>query len=177
MIGIRKLAIEDAIGMLEWMHDKDIQKFFRKNMKDKSLDDVYSFINAFSDIDKSLKLYHEIHFAICDINTNEYYGTISLKNIDDYSDNAEIAIVTRKKCRGMNVGFESMNLVLDYAFNFLKLNKVYLNVLADNNSAVSLYKRCGFQQEGYMKNQVRIGDKYKDLMWFGLQKEDYVCEK
>ena len=41
---LRELKSEDAVGMLEWMHDKDIQKKFQFAAADRTMEDVLKFI-------------------------------------------------------------------------------------------------------------------------------------
>lgn len=45
MIKLRALEPKDAPYMLEWMHDPDIQKGFKRNMLDASMDDVITFVS------------------------------------------------------------------------------------------------------------------------------------
>ncbi|MBD3341242.1 MAG: GNAT family N-acetyltransferase, partial [Candidatus Lokiarchaeota archaeon] len=46
--------------------------------------------------------------------------------------------------------YRAINLILDRAFNQLKLHKVYLLVAEDNDIAKHLYKKCGFLEEGFL---------------------------
>lgn len=104
MILLRELKEEDAELMIEWMHDADIQKGFRKNMMAVTLDDAKKFCRDAKLKDKPSQGTN-CHFAIVDSEDDEYLGTISLKNIDLQSMVAEYAITTRKKASGKGVGF------------------------------------------------------------------------
>ena len=59
-----------------------------------------------------------------------------------------------------------------YAFQELKLHKVYLNVLSENVRAQRFYEKCGFIQEGIAKDAVRIKESYKSLIWYGIFEEN-----
>ena len=103
--------------------------------------DVLSFIQKAREIDKN-KQGSSIHLAVTDEN-DEYLGTISLKNIDYKSKNAEYAISMRQCTKGTGAAYKATKQILDYAFNTLDLEKVYLNVLKENR-AIAFYKKVGF---------------------------------
>ncbi len=153
MIKLRELTENDAIYMLEWMHDPSIQKFFRKNMLKYTLDDAKEFcIN--SDVPSVIKDGCDVHYAIAN-EDNEYLGTISLKNIDLESRSAEYAIAMRKKAQGYGNAYMASVMLLKKAFSEYKLHRVYLNVLANNNKAIKLYEKIGFSCEGEFRDHIK----------------------
>lgn len=158
---LRKLEDKDALNMLEWMHDSNINCNFRFDFSKMTLDDVRNFIqNSFDEKNQ--------HFAIVDEH-NEYMGTISLKNINKVDNNAEYAIVTRTVAHGKGLALEATKEILNYAFNELKLHKVYLNVLEENGRANRFYEKCGFKYEGMSKEILYINGKYHNLNWYAIE--------
>ena len=177
MIHLRELNIKDSKRMLDLMHDRSIQNCFKKNMNAMSLEDTEQFIQKFGNARESLDCNRVLHLAIALDDNDLYVGTVSLKNVDIISKNAEFAIVTMRECRGCGVGKEAMSNMLDIAFNRLQLNKVYLNVISNNITAISLYEKMNFRKEGYMRQQLMINGEYCDLIWYGLLKEEYYGEQ
>lgn len=173
MIRLRELEKKDAPYMLEWMHDPEVQKGFRKNMLSMTLSDAEAFCEKAS-IPEKLVNGSSVHFAIVDDNDDEYLGTISLKNIDLNSRHAEYAISTRKKAHGKGIAKCATGLLLKKAFNEYDLNRVYLSVLADNSVAIRFYEKCGFIPEGVARNHLKINDEYVSLKLYGLLKEEYT---
>lgn len=171
MISLRALQEKDAPLMLEWMHDSEIQKGFKKDMLCASLNDTRNFCIG-SKIPESLSQGDNLHFAIVD-DSDEYLGTISLKSIDLDSKSAEYAIATRKKAHGKGVAYVATGLILKKAFCEYGLHRVYLNVFADNESAIKLYKRCGFSFEGEFREHLNIRGKYMNLKWYGMLESEY----
>lgn len=157
---LRHLNEKDAPLMLEWMHDSEINCNFQADFASSTMESVLSFISdSFNDESRN--------FAFVD-EKDEYLGTISLKNISYKNGNAEYAIVTRKKAQGTGAAMRATQEVLKYAFEELKLHKVYLNVLEDNVRAQKLYEKCGFVYEGSAVDAVRINGQYKTLKWYGI---------
>lgn len=165
-MALRKLEPKDRYGMLEWMQDKDIMACFRMEKDTIDEEKVKNFIeDSFNEKCR--------HYAIVDEH-DEYLGTISLKNIDSANSNAEYAVVLRKQAIGGGVARTATNELLDIAFNELKLQKVYLNVLSNNKRAINFYRKINFKLEGEFKDHVYIGGKYVDLSWYAINKEDYL---
>ncbi len=160
-IELREILHSDAQGMLEWMHDDEINSCFVKDFKNMTYEDVIDFIQS--------KKENDMHLAIC--GDGEYLGTISLKNIDTVS--AEYAISLRGKCIGTGVARIATDKILQIAFNQLKLQKVYLNVLATNERAMKFYRKMGFKYDGILKNHVYLRGNWQNLCFFSMYSDAY----
>ena len=169
-IRLRELKEQDVEGMLEWMHDEEIQKGFRKPML------TYTKKMAMEFIKKSkyeIKEGESIHFAITN-SKDEYLGTISLKNLDLVSYSAEYAVVIRKGVQGKGYAKEATLKLLEKGFIDYGLERIYLNVLSENEKANELYKRCGFVYEGEARKAVAINGIFHSLKWYSMLKEEYI---
>jgi len=167
---LRKLEEKDAEGMLEWMQDKEVQKNFCSGFEKKTRQDVLNFINeaVTEPIDGK-----SIHFAIAD-ERDEYLGTISLKNINLKNRNAEFAISIRKNAQGKGLGYQAIKTLLNMAFNDFGLERVYLNVLSENERAICLYEKCGFSYEGEFRKHLFLRGEFKTLKWYSILREEYI---
>lgn len=66
------------------------------------------------------------------------------------------------------IGTKLLERVIEWAKNSHTLEKIQLNVRASNLSAISLYKKMGFEEEGRLKNRIKIKDRYIDDVIMGL---------
>lgn len=174
MITLREIREEDAEDMLEWMHDTDNQKGFRRNMLDTTLEDAKRFCRE-ARLGENWKQARNIHLAVAD-NKDEYLGTISLKKISLEYRSAEMAISLRKKARGSGIAAEAVRLLLRIGFEELGMHRVYLTVLADNEAAIKLYERCGFIFEGELRDHLFLNGRYVSWKLYGMLDREY-CEK
>lgn len=163
---LRPLEIKDADGMLSWMHDDTINCFFATDFKSFTRDKVLGFIKKSKDDNSCL------HFA-CANEQDEYLGTVSLKNIDETAKNAEYAISFCKLAQGAGAASFASEEILKIAFDELKLERVYLNVITENQRANAFYKKFGFVYEGVFKNHILVNGELKDLNWYRLLKEEF----
>ena len=102
-------------------------------------------------------------------------GLIGLLNIDDVNQKAEYYVsmgdVTYK---GKGIATEASYLLLEYAFEKLHLNKVYLNVDYENTIARKMYEKVGFKEEGLFKEDLWHHGKLIDRVRFAYFKRDWV---
>lgn len=166
---LRKLNECDAEGMLEWMNDPKIQYWFRFQGKQKNREDIIEFIRNAEIQPADGK---SIHYAIAD-DADEYLGTVSLKNMNLSDHNAEYAISLRTKAQGNGIGRLATELLLKKAFEEFSLERVYLNVLADNAKAIRMYKKAGFVYEGESRNSIFLRGEYQTLKWYSMLKSEY----
>ena len=83
-------------------------------------------------------------FSMIEKKTNEFIGNIELMDLD--SDEAELGIAITKDKQELGYGTESINTILEYAFNKLKLKRVFLKAYPFNLRAIHVYKKCGFKE-------------------------------
>lgn len=161
--GIRPLQTKDARLMLEWMKDPSITRFFRFDSANITMEDCRKFIS------EATRDANTLHYAVVDAN-DEYLGTVSLKNIDTNDGTAEYAISMRACAHGSGAAAQGTEEILKVAFDKLHLNRVYLNVLADNGRANAFYKKMDFMFERIEKNAVQINGAYHDLNWYATER-------
>ncbi len=112
-------------------------------------------------------------FVIADRVTMKYLGQCDLMMIDPIARKAELAIVVLSENRNKGVGKEAIDLLLEYAFNDMNLNRVWLKCAKDNAPAIRLYEKAGFQMEGELRNDMFIDGKYVNACIMGILQSEY----
>ena len=163
---LRPLKEKDVDGMLEWMHDVDINRLFATDFGSFSREKVLAFIQSASDES------NDVHRACVDDN-DEYLGTVSLKNIDADAHKAEYAVSFRKCAHGSGAARFATLGILDYGFRELGLKRIYLNVLSDNARANRFYQKMGFIFEGTFTKHLFVDGALRDLNWYRMLSEDF----
>jgi diamine N-acetyltransferase len=63
--------------------------------------------------------------------------------------------------------------MLQYAFEEMKLHRVYLRVFEENVRARKAYEKAGFVEEALLHDDVFVNDEYKNIVLMGaINKED-----
>ena len=76
--------------------------------------------------------------------------------------------------RGRGAGRAAQALGLDLAFGELGLEKVWSEILADNEIALRAQAGAGFRREGYLRRHVIKGGAFRDVVVLGLLKEEWA---
>ena len=93
-------------------------------------------------------------------------------------------ISSNQKTKGRHVGILGIviaqkycndgigKIMMDELINWCKMNgitrKITLVTAQDNQSAVALYEKCGFETEGILKNEILIDGEFSHLISMGL---------
>lgn len=163
---LRPLMPKDAQGMLSWMHDESINQIFAADFATFSEEKVLRFIESARD--ETL----DLHRACVD-DADEYLGTVSLKHIDPQAKNAEYAISFCKKAQGVGAAAFATREILRIGFEELGLERIYLNVLAENTRADRFYQKFGFVYEGTFVRHIYVRGERKDLKWYRMLKSEW----
>ena len=57
---------------------------------------------------------------------------------------------------------------LEFGFDDLNLHRIYLSVFKNNERAISAYRKCGFAEEGVMREAAFIDGQWLDVALMGL---------
>ena len=116
----------------------------------------------------------DAHFAVEDVVDGRLVGIVSLVQIDLISKNACFGIVMGdKKRQGRGIGTDATRVVVQYGFDMLNLNRIYLLVPAYNARAKSVYRKIGFVREGVMRRHVFMNGRYHDVEVMGLMAREF----
>jgi RimJ/RimL family protein N-acetyltransferase len=94
---------------------------------------------------------------------NEVVGTLNIQR-GIYKKNrhtANLGIAIKKGHRGKRLGSQMIKYSIDWCAT-QGIAKLNLEVFSTNESAIKLYKRLGFKEEGVRKGQFKIDDQYVD---------------
>lgn len=96
-----------------------------------------------------------------------------LVSIDTESNHAELYIMVNPNLHGQGWGKKSTKWLLFYAFEYLKLNKVYLFTDGANVSGYHLYESIGMIYEGTMRQHKLKNKELRDRRIYSILNEEW----
>ena len=151
---------------LEWLNDPEITQQlmgFRPLTRDME-EDWYTSL-------KERK--NDIIFSIL-INQTQLVGNCSIMEIMWKDRMGTCGIFIGEKAeQGKGYGTEAMNLLIDYGFNTLNLNRLDLKVNDFNSRAIKCYKKVGFIEEGRMRQSCFRNGEYHDQIIMSILRSEW----
>ena len=113
-------------------------------------------------------------FAIHVKDEDEPVGVISLMNISDANESAELSIIVGPpEHRHRGYGTEAIELVLGYAFGELGLNRVGLSAFDFNGEAIAAYEKLGFVVEGRYRQAIKRNSGFHDAILMSIVRGEW----
>ena len=104
----------------------------------------------------------------------EPIGTISLTLADPSDGVGELGhMLVASEHRGRGYGRLATNMLLQYAFDELGLQRVFLEVMEENQLAINLYQRCGLVIEKMLRGTYAIDGELRNKAVMVILKEEW----
>jgi diamine N-acetyltransferase len=118
--------------------------------------------------DHDLPTDKQVRFIICENITNLPVGFADLFDFDPIHRRAGVGILIKERHRKKGIATEGLNLLIDYAFNFLNLHQLWANILQNNIQSIRLFKNSGFELSGIKKEWNLNKGKWHDQGFYQL---------
>lgn len=165
-VRLRPLERADSERTLKWINDLDIAIGVNRVLPVTALEHEEWYQRVVRD--KRMVL-----FAIESKTDKKHIGNCGLRDIDWRSRSGQFWIYLDQEHVGEKLGTEAVQLVTEYGFNFLNLNRIYLYTLECNERAQKVYANTGFKVEGRSREAAFIDGKYHDSIWMAMLRRDY----
>lgn len=160
---LRTAKTEDASDLIKYLKTTSGETPFLIREPDEitiTLEKEESFIQDKIDSERELMLLAYVdgkHVGNCSL--------MSLATYKRYQHRCEVAIALYKEYWGLGIGKAMLEMVLNVATS-LGYEQAELEVVAENESAISLYEKLGFKKYGTFPNNMKYPDgSYRDAYW------------
>ncbi len=171
LIKLRIHKRSDVDDIYKNIRDKEIQKYTLKIPFPYTKTHAIDFIKQTT---KNRKLKTAYDFAITEIDEDKVIGGISLMKIDYQHKNAELGYWLGKNYRNQGYTTEAIELILRFAFNELKLNRISVRLWEKNSASIKVLKKNKFKKEGLLREAVYKFGKWENDLIFAVLKRDWV---
>lgn len=132
---------------------------FSKHMLKKYVDNSHNDIYT----DKQLRLIIE------NIEQKKAIGIVDLFDFDPFHRRAGIGILIEKKGdRQKGYASQTLQLIINYAFEYMNLNQLYCNIDASNTSSQKLFFNVGFVLAGTKNKWLKTAEGWEDELLLQL---------
>ena len=165
IVSLRKFTKDDIPKKVEWINNPDIIGFFIMIYHLKKKKHICGLKNIQGRTDR--------YDAVIEADGIPC-GTIGLLSIDTKNSKAEYYIAMGEvTLKGKGVSTQASKLILEYAFEVLGLNRVYLFTETENIPAQRLFEKVGFVKEGCIRSDIFSHGKFVDRYVYGITRTDF----
>lgn len=108
----------------------------------------------------------ETHLLVCQERTP--VGIVGLNGIDQNWGVAELGYYVEPDAQGRGYATAAVELVVDYAFDQRRIEKLHANTLATNEGSQRVLEKNGFVEEGRFREHAFVDGDRVDVVRYGL---------
>ena len=167
---LRRIEREDIPTFVRWFGDPDVREFLLLNRPISMAEEEQWFAQQLQSRDSEV-------FAI-ETTDGVHIGNTGLHDINWLHRNAEMGIVIgEKQYWGKGYGSDAARVLLRFAFDEMNLHRVQLTVYEDNVRAIRAYEKCGFRQEGRLRDAIFRKGRYYDMLLMSTLSDEFRFEQ
>ena len=164
---LRAIMPSDAEYIVKWAADSEIRRLTAET-EPLTLEKARDFIDMVR-ADES-----RLWFMIIDKKTQKPIGECGLLRIFRPWNTADLSMIIAEKSQwGKGAAGEAMRILLDIAFNSLRLHRLSIGVLDYNVRALRFYRRFGFREEGRQLDGYFSDGAHHDFIMMSLLEGQY----
>lgn len=166
---LRPIQLSDVTDKyVHWLNDKEVIRGLENPVIPYTKDRLQQYIL------KMISTPDNYMFAIIDVRSNEHIGNVKLHNFNEHANHCEVGImIGDKNFWNKGVGTEALSLVLWFAFDVLKVNKVWASVHQTNLASLNLFQKLGFIQEGILRKHTVTDHRWVDKIMLGIFEHEF----
>jgi RimJ/RimL family protein N-acetyltransferase len=116
------------------------------------------------------------HFVICLLSDGRPIGATDLREINLEDGRAAFGIVIGEKAEwNRGYGTDALNAICDFGFGQLRLERIELDVYADNLNAQRSYEKAGFTREGTLRHGHYSDGRFIDVERMALLRSEWLA--
>jgi ribosomal-protein-serine acetyltransferase len=135
---------------------------------DRSIENTRSFIRR-----NLVRLAENEGFALAIWYKGEMAGQIEYNYIDWANRKTEIGYWLGASFQGKGLATESCRVLIDHAFNELKMNRVEMHCGVENTRSRKIPEKLGFREEGVVRQAGWLHDRFVDFVIYGMLADEW----
>lgn len=168
-VQFRPLGREDAAQVLAWRNSPDVAAYM---YTDHAISQAEHDLWLEAALTKDDRCYWIIEADGAGV------GLANLARIDPVVRRCELGhYLADPTVRGKGVGAGVEYIILQHVFETLKLNKLWCEVLIENEGAWRLHESFGFRREAHFRDHVCKGGRFRDVIGLGVLAKDWIVAR
>jgi RimJ/RimL family protein N-acetyltransferase len=170
LVYLRSIDLPDAGRYVAWLNDREVTRHLQMRYA-LSLLAEENWIRGRSAT--SMAFVSGGNYAI-ETKDGVHIGSVGFHYVNPENRKATLGIMIGDKAYwSKGYGTDAMLTLLRFGFDEMNLHRIDLSVDADNARAIACYRKCGFIEEGRLRDQRYSRGANHDQLWMGLLRQEF----
>jgi RimJ/RimL family protein N-acetyltransferase len=167
LVNLRALEKRDLKQLVDWMNDPELTQWLGPRFPISLEEQEIWYGKLIQDTTKK-KL-------IIENKEGTAVGLISLMDLDWRNRQAELGIyLGGREHLTKGYAIDALSTFLQFTFQELGLNRIYIRTFEDNVRAIHLFAKSGFKQEGILRSAIFYGGRYRNIVLMSVLAAEIV---
>ncbi len=158
-VSLRPITDKDTEDIVRWRNDPEVWKYFL-------------FREPFTPemhrrwLTEKVETGKVVQYIVVERKSGRSVGSVYFRDVDEKNESAEYGIfIGESWARNRGLGTETAKLFTEFGLNVLRLHRISLKVLGNNQVARNSYEKAGFTEEGTFRDFVKLDGKFEDVVF------------
>ncbi|MEX0749816.1 MAG: GNAT family protein [Dehalococcoidia bacterium] len=170
LINLRAIDLSDVDRYLAWFNDPEVTRYLQRRYQMSRLAEETWLRERGT---QQMSYGSGGNFAI-ETKDGVHIGSVGFHYVNPENRKATLGItIGDKEYWSKGYGTDAMLTMLRFGFEEMNLRRIDLSVDEDNERAIACYRRCGFVEEGRLREERYSRGTYRDQLWMGVLREEF----
>jgi diamine N-acetyltransferase len=125
------------------------------------------------DSDKDIYESKQLRLMMVSVKTGETVGTVDLFDFDIHNSRIALGLFVDVAYQGKGYARESLHLIEEYVFTYLKINQLYCHISENNTASMRMFEQEKYEKTGLLKDWIKTATGFENIVVFQQFKEVY----
>jgi len=127
--------------------------------------------------DKDIYENKQLRLMIVSKITCDTVGTVDLFDFDIHNSRVALGLFVDSPFQGKGYAKQSLPLIEEYVFDFLKINQLYCHIAENNTASIHMFEKEQYEKTGLLKDWIRTSNGFENIVVFQQMKQVYLNRK
>ncbi|MDD4971086.1 MAG: GNAT family N-acetyltransferase [Paludibacter sp.] len=118
------------------------------------------------DSDKDIYESKQLRLMMVSAKTGETVGTVDLFDFDIHNSRIALGLFVDAAYQGNGYARESLHLIEEYVFTYLKINQLYCHISENNIASMRMFEQEKYEKTGLLKDWIKTANGFENIVVF-----------
>ena len=124
--------------------------------------------------DKDIYESKQLRLMMISVKTGDTVGTVDLFDFDIHNSRIALGLYVDAAFQGKGYARESLHLVEEYLFDYLKINQLYCHIAENNTASMRMFEQEKYEKTGLLRDWIKTANGFENIVVFQQFKEVYA---